>query len=73
MQTTVLSVGSVTYAMKAVRILRRIGIQAKTVKLDTNKTAKGCTHGIELATRDVFRAVKELQQQQIPYERYPFL
>ncbi len=72
MHMAIVSLGSVTYATKAARLLRRIGIAATVVKLDAGQSARGCTHGIEMPARELFRAGEELQKNNILFERYPF-
>jgi len=73
MASTVFSVGSVTYAIKARKLLRRIGIDAVTVKLDITRAKRGCTHGIEFPSEALLRVVMELKRNGIPYERYPYV
>ncbi len=70
MQKTVYSVGSVTQSVKAVRLLRRLGLQARSIKLDTNRTVRGCTHGIEFFTRDAYRITQVLRENNVHFEMY---
>ena len=37
LNTTIIAVGSVTYAIKAKKLLERIGVKAVLVKVDTSK------------------------------------
>ncbi len=70
MNKTTISVGSITYAQKAKRLLRLVDIHTKLVKLDTAKTLGGCTHGLELDERDYYLAVMELKKAGIHYMIY---
>ena len=48
-EKSLLSVGSVTYAEKAMRALAKAAIYSEIVKLDSGKGGKGCVYGLELA------------------------
>ena len=67
MKKTVLSTVSVTYAMKGIRLLSSNKLPCKLVKIDTNTSGYGCTHGIMLNDSDFFSAVKILRENNIPY------
>lgn len=47
MATCIYITGSVTQAMKAKRILSEHSIVVNTVKIGSDKSKKGCVHGIE--------------------------
>ena len=70
MNKTTVTVGSVTYAMKAKRLLSRMNIQSKLVKVDASKTAGGCTHGLEFASADFYTVVMGLKNAGIHYSIY---
>lgn len=70
LNTTTISVGSVTHAQKARRLLARLNVQTKLVKLDASMTAGGCTHGIEYASADHYTVVMELKKAGISYYIY---
>lgn len=44
-----LSVGSVTYAEKAMRALAKAAIYSEVIKLESGSRGKGCVYGLELA------------------------
>lgn len=44
-----ITVGSVTYATKAMRALSKAAIYSETVKLDSGNFGKGCTYGLEFS------------------------
>ncbi len=71
MNTSIFTVGSVTYAVKARKILSRAGISSRLVKVDGGKSRHGCTYGIEFAEEDLLAAVMELKRNGIAYEKYP--
>lgn len=70
MENTTLILGSVTYAVKARRLLARSGINARLIKLSGKETADGCSHGIELASSRFFEAVVILKENGIAYSLY---
>ena len=70
MKKRIIAVGSVTYAMKAKRILQRIRIRTKLVKIDANKSKSGCTHGLEFDEEDFYSVIMELRNQGIHYSTY---
>ena len=47
MKKTVLSIGSVTHAIKAQKALSDNNVPSKVVKTKTTKNGKGCTYGVE--------------------------
>ena len=67
---TTITVGSVTYAMKARRLLSRMGIQSKLVKIDAGKTVSGCTHGLEFASAELYTVVMGLKKEGINFTVY---
>ena len=66
MYNTTLTVGSVTYAIKARRLLLHEGIQARTVKL-TDTSGGGCVHGIIIPSSRFFDVVVILKKNGIAY------
>ena len=67
MDKTVLVIGSVTYAIKARRVLSRAGIQSKVIKTDVTDKNSSCTHGIEITANDLYSAVVALKNAGISY------
>ena len=70
LNTAILTVGSVTYAIKARKLLLRSGIRSKLVKVNENKSARGCSHGIEIDGSDFYSVVAVLRESGIPYSVY---
>ena len=67
MDNTTITVGSVTYAIKARRLLTSAGIKARTVKLSGDGGSLGCVHGIVVASSRFFDAVVILKENGIEY------
>ena len=70
MNKTVITLSSVTYAMKLANQLRRKNIEAEVVKVDSSKTKNGCTYGVKIQMKDIYEAVNILKQLEIPYSLY---
>ena len=67
MKTTTITVGSVTYALKLKKLLRRAGIEATIVKLDNTDQNTGCTHGVNIFDSDFYSAVVIMKENNINY------
>ena len=70
MNTTTITVGSVTYAIKVKKFLERAGIRAALVKVDSSKSEKGCTYGININSANFYDAVSILKNTGIEYSVY---
>ncbi|MBR2465654.1 MAG: DUF3343 domain-containing protein [Clostridia bacterium] len=70
MKTSVFTVGSVTYAIKAKRLLAREGLTSKLVKTDASKSTGGCAYGIEFPTKDLYAAASIMRSAGIYYQHY---
>ena len=64
MNNIMISVGSMTYALKLKKLLSRAGIYSYQVK---NLREDGCNHGVEINERDLFAAVAILREFRIDY------
>ncbi len=71
MNTTTITVGSATYAIKARRLLLRMNVRSKLVKVDASRSRNGCTHGLEFASQDFYTVVMGLKNAGISYSLYP--
>ena len=67
MKKTVLSIGSVTHAIKAQRALSDNNLPSKVVKTKTTKSGKGCTYGVEMERMYYVTAEKILDSYKINY------
>lgn len=70
LDNTTIAVGSITYAVKARRLLARGGIKTRLIKLSSSESASGCAHGIVIASARFFDAVVILKENGIPYSLY---
>ena len=70
MNTTIITVGSVTYAIKVRKLLERSGIRAKLIKVESSMSPKGCTYGIKIDSSMFYDTVALLRNQGIEYSVY---
>ncbi len=70
MKTTVITTGSVTYAIKAKKLLAREGIASKLIKADVSKTKSGCSYGVEFPSSEFYTAANILRSNGIRYGVY---
>ena len=71
MDTSILTVGSVTYAMKARKALLRAGVESSLVKVNVTESGMlGCRHGVEISNSDFYTAVAVLRDCRIDYQIY---
>ena len=63
----ILTVGSMTYAIKARKTLNRKDIPSKLVKINESK---GCAYGIEIDDTKLLSAVSALKENGIQYSLY---
>ena len=64
---TVVTVETVTYAMKARKLLLRCGIQSELIKTDSRDSGTGCRHGLEISNKDYFEAIRVLGENGIKF------
>ena len=69
MNKTIVALGSVTYALKARKLLRGRGIQSELIKLDAG-SKEGCTHGLIIDRDSFYMAVLALKENGISYSVY---
>ena len=70
MNTTTITVGSVTYAIKVKKLLERAGIRSRLIKVDASVTENGCTYGINIDSSMLYDAVVILKGNGISYSVY---
>ena len=70
MNKVIITLDSLTYAIKARKILSKKGINSKLVKLDSSSMMSGCTNGIELNSRDFLSAASFLRASGINYSLF---
>ncbi len=67
MYNCLITLRSATYSMKAQKILTDAAIPSKTVKLDSEYSGKGCTHGIRIDCRYKRSAERLLRENGIAF------
>ena len=67
MNKTILSVGSVTHALRAQRLLADIKIHSKLTKLDTGSSPDGCIYGVIINDADYPNAAVTLKREGISF------
>ena len=68
MKTDILTVPTVTLALKAKKALSKRGISANVIKLDSYAQKSGCSYGIEFPTYDLYSAISLLKELGISYQ-----
>ena len=68
MKRITVTVGTVTFAMKARKLLARKGIASQVVRV--NSSDMGCIHGLEFKETDMFGVASTLKENGIPYSVY---
>ena len=62
MNKITISLGSVTYAIKAQKLLSGMKIHSKLIKLDVGKLSDGCIHGLVISESDYPHVATELKK-----------
>lgn len=66
----ILTVGSMTRAIKAKRILNRERIGVTIIKLESELYTSGCGYGIVFSEADEYTAIRILKENKIQYSVY---
>ena len=67
LKRTIITLGSMTYAIKAKRLLGSIGIPSRLIKVDSTESKEGCQYGIEIPYAAFMHAIDILRSNRIPY------
>ena len=70
MNSIIITVGTITMAVKVKKLLSAVKIPSKLVKIEAPLTDDGCTHGVEIAYGHYYGAIKELKSRDISYKIY---
>ncbi len=70
MNTTTITVGSVTYAIKVRKLFERAGIRSNLIKADISKKSNGCVYGIKISSEFFYDAIAILKKHGIQYSVY---
>ena len=66
----ILTVGTVTHAIKAKKLLSAIGVSAELIKVDASLSEMGCNFGIKIPYNQFYDAVGELRKRNVYYSVY---
>lgn len=72
MKKIIVTVGSITYAIKLRKLLTRVGVDATLVKVDNRNGEIGCVHGVEIPMSDYYTAVVIMRDNNIQYSVYNY-
>ena len=67
MKTIIITLGSMTLAIKAKKLLSKNGINAKLVKPVASQTSNGCSYGIEVGPNDFYSSIVILKSKNMEY------
>ena len=67
MNTSIITLTSVTYAMKVKRFLEHLGASSKVLKVDEIDKNGGCTYGIKIPAKYFYDVIVFLKQNDIKY------
>ena len=65
-----ISIGTITYTMKAQRALASAAIYSEVAKLDSNSNGKGCTYGLEFPCSQADNVRLVLNNARIKYKNF---
>ena len=68
MKKIIITLNSVTMALKAKKLLEAHGIATRLLKMDTVRISEGCTHGLEIDYKSFIDAVSILKNRNITYK-----
>ncbi len=61
LMNTILNVGSVTFGLKAKKLLEEKGIKSKLIKTDSSDRG-GCIYGVKISNKDLYSAIMILKE-----------
>lgn len=67
MNGVIIIIGSITYAMKAQKALKEIGVYASLIK-KSGELRRGCSYGIRVNASNFMAAIAKLKELNIDYE-----
>jgi len=68
MEQCILTLGTVTRAIRARKLLSSVGISARLTKAVRRGSTEGCAYSLELSPTDMTRAIETLEKYGIRYE-----
>ncbi len=70
MDKSIFTFSTVTYAIKARKLLAKADINAHVVRMDGTAEGAGCVHGLEVDRADYFKVLLILKENGISYTVY---
>lgn len=70
MKKIIITMGSVTIALKSKKLLGNAGIRSRLIKIDSSITDTGCTHGLEIDYNMYYDSVAILRSHSIEIKVY---
>ena len=67
MNEVIILIGSITYAMKAQKALKEMGIRASLIK-KSGEVRRGCSYGIRVNSSQFLSSIAKLKELNIDYE-----
>ena len=67
MKTDILTIPTLTLAIKARKLLSKNGINAQVIKIDTSSSTSGCVYAIKFDNSLFFTVINTLKDADIPY------
>ena len=67
MKKSIITFNSITYAIKARKLLSREAVKTKLIKLDSTGEEGGCKYGLEISSAELYFAVSILRNAELEY------
>ena len=67
LKTDIITVSTMTHAMKAKKALIKRGINARVIKLNTTLYQTGCSYGIEFPSAEFYNAISIIKELGLQY------
>lgn len=68
MKKDIITIPTVTMALKAKKLLARQGVKARVINISGTQSKNGCAYGIEFDSSHYFSVVSILKNAEIPYK-----
>ena len=68
LKSVVITLSTVTYAIKSRKLLAKNGIRSKLIKVNTGLYGKGCAYGIEISSDKYLDSIMILRRENIAYQ-----
>lgn len=63
------SLKSMTYAVKAKKVLTKYNVDSEIIKLDSNMAQKGCSYGLNFDCLNLYMVEKALKENNVKYSQ----